>query len=198
MSADTSTASAHQRYTTIAILLHWAIAFFIFNNLLFGFVMEDYPDGKRLPAVFFHISCGMSVLVLVVLRVLWRMMHRPPPFPPGTTPLESRLAHAVHHGIYLLMFALPITGWMFISANPPGRPGPPIFGLFSLPKFGFLGALQPVEHQKAVHDAIVEVHEIGAYILIGLLVLHVVGALKHQFVDKVPELARMGIGRIRR
>jgi cytochrome b561 len=193
--ADTA---ANQRYTTIAILLHWATAFFIFNNLLFGFFMEDYPDAKRLPAVFFHISCGMSVLALVVLRLIWRATHKPPAFPSVMTRGESKLAHAVHHSIYLLMFVLPITGWLFLSANPPGRPGPPIFGLFSLPKFDFMANILPQPRQKEIHDALVEVHEIAAWILIGLLVLHVLGALKHQFKDRVPELARMGLGRMPR
>lgn len=198
MSADATSTHVQQRYTTVAIILHWAIAFFIFNNLMFGFFMEDYPDAQRRSAVAFHISCGLSVLVLVVLRLLWRITHRPPPFLPGTTPRETRLAHAVHHAIYFLMFAMPITGWLFLSANPPGRPGSLIFGLFRLHRFEFLTGLQPRELQKQVHDVIVEVHGIGAWILIGLLALHVLGALKHQFVDKQPELARMGIGRIRR
>ena len=198
MTTGTTTHDAHQRYTTIAILLHWAIAFFIFNNLMFGFFMEHYPEPDRRAAIWFHVSCGLSVLALVVLRVLWRSTHRPPPFPPGTTQLEGRLAHAVHHGLYLLMFAMPVTGWLFLSANPPGRPGPMIFGLFEMRRLAYLNYLEPRELQKRIHDMLVEVHSVGAWILIGLLVLHVAGALKHQFIDRQPELARMGLGRLRR
>jgi cytochrome b561 len=108
-----------ERYTRVAILLHWAIAAFILFNLAFGFFMEEYEPPLKFIIIVAHISAGMTVLGLTVLRIVWRLTHRPPPLSPTLSGWERRLAHAVHIGIYVLMLALPLTGWAMISANPP-------------------------------------------------------------------------------
>jgi cytochrome b561 len=210
------------RYTTGAIVLHWAIAAFILFNLATGFFHHSLP---RI-AILIHISSGVSVLILTVVRIGWRLTHRPPPFASTMPAWERWLAHLVHVLLYLAMIAMPLTGWAMISANPPpGSPGaaaaeaargaqapppgtvpqpvakrqPPMFWfMIKLPLIKPLQEMgrkpEGLPAQKAKHRQIGELHELGGWILLALLVLHVAGALKHQLIDRQREFARMGIG----
>jgi len=183
------------RYTTVAIVLHWAIAALILLNIAAGFVMEGLAQPLKAVAVPFHISCGITVLVLTAMRVAWRLTHRPPPMAPEMAPWERATAHAVHGLLYILMMVMPLIGWSIISAHPPRSEGAArIWGLLRLP------AIPPIANlgaaaQKAAHGLFVNAHTAGGWILAGMLVLHIAGALKHQWFDGRPELARMGIGR---
>jgi cytochrome b561 len=187
-----------ERYTTVAIVLHWVIALLILSNIATGFVMEGLgPEWK--PAVLaFHFSSGITVLALSLVRIAWRLTHRPPEFPAGFKVWERRAAHGAHALLYVLMIVMPILGWSIISAHPPRPQGAAtLWGFLRLP------ALSPISHlaepaQKAAHGAFVAAHSAGAWILAGLLVLHVAGALKHQWFDRHPVLARLGVGRQRR
>ena len=183
------------RYTRVAITLHWAIAALILVNIAVGLVMEGLPQPQKGVAVPFHISCGMTVLALTILRVLWRLTHKPPPLAEDLMPWERHAAHTAHALLYVLMIAMPLIGWAIISAHPP-RPQ----GAASLWGFIRLPAISPISHladpeQKAAHGTAVTAHSVGGWILMGVLLLHIAGALKHQWIDKHPELARMGIGR---
>lgn len=184
-----------ERYTRVAIALHWAIAVCIIFNLSIGFFMEGWEQPWRGKFVGLHISFGMTALALTVLRVLWRLTHKPPPFSSDMKPWETRLAHLVHFILYFMMVAMPITGWSIISAHPP-RPGSGanVFGMLLVPPLGPVSKIADVEYQKVVHDQFVELHEIGGWIMVALLVLHVAAALKHQFIDRHSEFARMGVG----
>jgi cytochrome b561 len=183
------------RYTTVAIALHWIIALFILANIAVGFVMEGLGPAWKPLALAFHFSSGITVLALTVLRIAWRLTHRPPEFSAGLKGWERRAAHAAHAFLYALMIIMPILGWSIISAHPPRPQGAAtLWGFLRLP------ALPPISHladpaQKAAHGFFVDAHSAGAWILAGLLVVHVAGALKHQWIDRHPELARMGIGR---
>jgi len=183
------------RYTTVAIVLHWAIAALILLNIGIGFLMEGLAQPLKAIAVPFHFSCGITILLLTAMRVAWRLTHRPPPMAAQMAPWERAAAHAVHGLLYLLMMAMPLIGWSIISAHPPRPEGAArIWGVLRLP------AIPPISHlgtaaQKAAHGLFVNAHAAGGWILTGLLVLHVAGALKHQWFDRRPELARMGIGR---
>jgi cytochrome b561 len=188
----------HQRYTSVAIALHWAIALLILFNLSLGFFMEDFKPHLRGIVVPLHISSGLTVLILSVVRVAWRLTHSPPPFVDGLKRWEHTAAHAAHGLIYALMFLMPLTGWSLISAHP-ARPGggPKFWGLVSVPQIPPIAHME-VTAQKAAHATFVELHSIGAWIFVGLLLLHVAAALKHQFHDRKPELERMGLGWSRR
>ncbi|HTP38411.1 MAG TPA: cytochrome b [Steroidobacteraceae bacterium] len=184
----------NQRYTTVAIVLHWAIAVLILFNLGFGFFMEGYPPSLKGVIIPMHISSGLTVLALTVLRILWRLAHKPPPFFATLAGWERGAAHGVHFALYLIMIGMPLTGWALISAHPyrPGM-GPTIWWLLHVP------AISPVAHmevnaQQAAHESLVQAHSIGGWIAVGLLVLHVGAALKHQFFDREPEFRRMGVG----
>jgi cytochrome b561 len=179
------------------MLFHWSIALFILFNLSVGFFMEDYAEPLKRQILPLHVSFGMSVLGLALLRLLWRFVRRPPALHAELKPWEVRAAHWVHGLLYGLMFALPLTGWAFLSAHPLSpRSGVHVFNLFTVPPIVPI-ALLPDAQQKHMHDLFVGIHGLAAWILIGLLVLHIVGALKHQFLDGHQELQRMGIGRMR-
>jgi cytochrome b561 len=183
------------RYTTVAIALHWTIAALILANIGIGFFMEGLARPLKDTVVPLHFSIGITVLALTVARLLWRLTHRPPPLPPGMAWWERMAAHGTHALLYALMLGMPLIGWCIISAHPPRPQGAAaIWGLLRLP------AIAPISNladpaQKAAHGVFVDAHSAGAWILVAALVLHVAGALKHQWIDRHDELARMGIGR---
>jgi cytochrome b561 len=182
-----------QRYNNVAILLHWAIAACILLNLALGFFMEDMPPQLRGPILLLHFSAGITVLPLTLIRIAWRLSHKPPPLDPNLRPYEVVAAHLVHGLLYLGMLLMPLIGWAIISAHPAaanGAYGPPIWGVFPLPLIQPLQVLQPAL-QTQMHANFVLWHSIGAFTLLTLLTLHVGGALKHQFADGLPELQRM-------
>jgi cytochrome b561 len=119
MSARPPQTMQEVRYSRIAIWLHWLIALFILFNLSLGFVMEGLPPPARFIVVLGHISAGITVLALTIVRIAWRLANPPPPFDEGVSGWERNLAHAVHFGLYALMLAMPLLGWALISANPP-------------------------------------------------------------------------------
>jgi cytochrome b561 len=183
------------RYTSVAVVLHWAIAALIVSNIAIGFVMEGLAQPLKAAALAFHFSSGITILGLTMLRVTWRLTHRPPPFDADLASWERAAAHIVHGLLYVLMIGMPLAGWSIISAHPPRPQGAAtIWGLLRLPAISSISNLADGA-QKAAHGLFVDAHSAGAWILTGLLVLHVAGALKHQWVDRRGGLARMGIGR---
>jgi cytochrome b561 len=207
------TGTKRLRYSTGAIILHWLTAAFVLFNLVTGLFHHVVPK----PIWAFHVSSGITILVLTLLRIVWRLSHRRPDYLP-MAPWEKWLAHVVHTLLYGAMLAGPLTGWAMVSASVPKppvqvaleqaapQPGPPprpggmlIWGAIPLPKLGPIVAIGREPDGKAkLHEAreLFEArHAAIGWILLGLLVLHVAGALKHQFIDRRQELARMGIGR---
>ena len=193
----TRLSSANRRYTAVAIALHWAIAAGILFNLATGFFMESWPPAVKAIWVPLHISSGISVLALTVLRIFWRLTHKPPHLAADLAAWEETLAHLVHVLLYALMLVLPLTGWALISAHPPkpGPGGPMLWGLIKLPPIYWIQH-SALSAMKATHDKFVQLHSIGGWTMLGALALHVAGALKHQWIDGHAELGRMGIGRV--
>jgi cytochrome b561 len=136
----------------------------------------------------------MTVLALTIARVLWRLTHRPPPLSDMLATWERKLAHTVHGLFYVSTVLMPLVGWSIISAHPPrAGQGPAIWGVIRVPP------IAPISHlersvQHAMHRYFVDSHTLGGWLLLGLVALHVGGALKHQFHDRQPEFPRMGIG----
>lgn len=178
---------AYARYTRVAIWLHWTIAALIVANLVIGLFHDSFPAALRGPSMGFHKTAGIIVLFLSLARLGWRLGHKPPPQDREHKAWERLLAKTTHRVFYVLMIAVPLAGWIFVSAAATPRPLD-FFGLFPIP---FL----PVPRTEGVNGFWNEAHEIMAFGIIGLLVLHVAGALKHQFLDRDVELARMGVGR---
>jgi cytochrome b561 len=182
--------TSDQRYSNVAVALHWAIAACILFNLVTGQFMESLKGGAKHIVVSAHVSSGLTVLALTLVRIAWRLAHRPPPLDEGLTRLERGLAATVHGLLYALMIMVPLAGWAISSASTRKGGGASLYFLTSTPKLWFLNAL-PTPEKVAAHDQAVWAHQVGAWILIGLLVAHVAGALKHQLLDRQPQLARM-------
>lgn len=213
------------RYSSTAIWLHWMIAVPIIFNLSIGFFMEDFPIPLRFIVIGAHISAGITVLILTVCRIIWRILHRPPALSSTLRRWERNLAHMTHFCIYIMMVILPLSGWALISANPPkgsvvaqeqtrrfeeakragveGR-APFASGTARIWWIAPLPAIAPianigadfsgVERQHRLHELLADGHTLGGISMILLLLLHLAGALKHQFIDKENQLARMGLG----
>ena len=176
-----SHAIGQPRYTDVAILLHWVIALAVIANICFALLTEDLPKPDRAEYMAWHKALGITILALTVLRLLWRLMHRPPPLPKSDPAWMNGLAHLVHGLFYVLLIALPLVVWIGVSGG-----GKPVswFGLFDIPAL-------PIGGGKATSEAAFGAHEVMGFSMIALIVLHVGAALKHQFIDRDNLLARM-------
>ena len=177
------------RYTPLAITLHWVLAIAIVGSAAVGWYMSDLKFSPlQLKLYNWHKWAGMTILALSIARLAWRLTHRPPALPSDVTrtmpPWQVRAYHAVHHAMYVLFFVVPLVGWAYSSAA-----GFPVvwFGVLPLPDF--------VPKDKALADAIKPWHAVSAYLLLVLAAVHVVAALKHQFIDRDGLLRRMRFGR---
>lgn len=177
------------RYTAVAMALHWLLGLSIVAMFVLGSYMADLPFSPwRLKLYNWHKWAGITFLALSVLRLVWRISHRPPALPAAITramPAWQNLAHhATHHLLYVLFFVVPLLGWAYSSAA-----GFPIvwFGQIALPDF--------VPADKALAEMIKPLHELSAFALMGLAALHIAAALKHQWFDRDGLLERMLPGR---
>ena len=179
------------RYTRTAMLLHWLVAALIIGNLLLVWTIGLFPDDLVRPVVNTHKAIGLTVLGLALLRVLWRLSHRPPALPRSYPLVERAGAHLAHLLLYGLILGLPISGYIHDSAFKDAAAHPlTLFGLVPFPRIAPIMALDPATKVR-VHAFWFAVHGWLAYGLYALLALHVAGALKHQFLDREPELQRM-------
>lgn len=180
------------RYSTVAIILHWLIAALLVWIVLLGWQAGDLEGSAKIAPLQLHKPLGITILLLTLVRVGWRLTHRPPVINPDLKPWERRLALVVHWGFYVILLALPLSGWAMVSASKLITVYPiDMFGLFNWPALSFLTSL-PADQLKPTHDLLSEAHHLIAKIIVyGLIPLHVLGALKHQFIDKDNELARM-------
>jgi cytochrome b561 len=172
-------------YTRTAKSLHWLMALMIFGLLALGFYMSDMPlSPDKLQYYAWHKWAGVSVFVLVWLRLAWRIAHRPPPLPERMPAAMQWAAHAGHFALYVLMIAIPLSGWLMSSAKGVQTVW---FGVLPIPDL--LGKDKELGHTLA------ELHEA---LNIGLLLLiagHAGAALWHHFFHKDDTLRRMLLGR---
>jgi cytochrome b561 len=183
-----------RRYTRVAALLHWLIAGLIGVNVLLGLTADWFPDGWVRPVIDLHKSVGLTVLGLVLLRILWRLSHAPPPLPASYPRLERAGAHVAHAALYAIILLLPISGWLHDSAFKDAAAHPlRIFWVIPWFRIGAVARLDPATKEQ-MHDAFFALHAWAGYALYVLVTLHILGALKHQFIDREPEFARMRLG----
>jgi len=169
------------RYTAVAQLLHWLIAALIITQFALAWSADDLPLGMhKLALLARHKSVGMTVLMLAVLRLIWRMANPPPPLPAGMTAIERSLARATHAAFYGLLFAMPLTGWMMSSAKNYSVSW---FGLFTWPNL--------IAPDESAFNLLKSTHDYLSYLLFGVALLHVLAALKHHFWNKDDVLKRM-------
>lgn len=178
------------RYTRLAMLFHWLVALLITINVTLVLTVDYLPDNFERPIVNTHKSIGLTVLGLAILRLLWRFANPPPALPARYAPWERRLSHWAHIALYALIFLMPITGWIHDSAWK-GAPGHPLT-IFGIPWFriGFIAHQDPATKEQ-IHSLFSNIHASLAYVLYAIVALHIAGALKHQFLDKEPEIQRM-------
>lgn len=176
------------RWGTLARSLHWLIAVLIIGLFIVGLVMEDLPGDSRKLVYALHKSFGLFVLALVLLRILWRVTNRAPAEIEGI-PLHMKLAaKAGHLGLYVLMIAVPLSGWIMHSLSGYATNW---FGQDSLPLLPTL--VEKTANRDVVRD-VGEIHELAAFAIIALVVVHAGAALYHHFVRKDATLARMTPG----
>lgn len=181
--------NGNARYGMVAILLHWLIAGIIFIQLWIGFWMEDLAKGSfdRFQALQWHKSVGLTILILSVGRLAWRLMNPAPPAPPHMKPAERRLAGAAHVGLYILMITVPLAGWATVSASPLGLPTT-LYGVIDWPHIPMLAN---AADKEAAEHLMHEIHEVLVFSLIGLFLLHILAAVRHQYLLKDNVVARM-------
>jgi len=181
------------RYTNTAIALHWLIALGIVINVTLAWLWpHSLPDAQVRPAIDVHKSIGITILGLATMRLLWRFSHRPPPLPTNYQKWEATAAHWAHVLLYVILFAQPISGWIMDSAFKDAATTPMhFFGTsFIFPRIPWILELhQPLKER--IHTAFGKAHEYMSYALYALLIAHIGGALKHQLIDREPEIQRM-------
>ena len=192
------------RYNKTAVILHWLIAIAIFGMFALGWYMTDLPkEGpKQLaydlfdwgiytwqlaeeasPRTFYfnlHKSIGITLFGLIIIRILWRITHKPPALLATYKAWERKLATSTHHFLYLLMIAMPLTGLITAVSSKYG------VKWFGVP---FIKGLD----NSGLRDVFEKAHEIIAIIILVVVFLHVAGALKHKFIDKDDTLKRMSL-----
>ena len=192
------------RYTKTAIVLHWLIAIFIALMFVLGWYMAELPKEapKQMaydlfdlgiytwqvaeevsPRTFYfnlHKSLGLTVLALIVLRILWRITHTPPAALSSYKAIEKKVAKATHHSLYLLMLAVPVTG-LTMAIN--SKYGVKWFGI------DVIAGLD----NKPLRDFFECTHEFVGIVLLVFIGIHLLGALKHKFIDKDDTMSRMSL-----
>jgi cytochrome b561 len=173
-------AAAAARYSGPAIVLHWLLAFALFGIFALGVYMADLPiSPERLRLFNWHKWAGITILALSLLRLGWRLTHAPPPDLPMPA-WQRRLAHLSHRTMYALFLIVPLVGWAYSSATGFQVV---VFGVLPLPDF--------VPKSKPLAEVLETAHATLAWLLAGLVVLHVAASIKHAVVDRDGLLGRM-------
>lgn len=192
---------SHSRYGPVAVLFHWIIAAALLALALSGWWMTraiDDPDQRDAAAGVYqlHKSLGLTVLVLSLLRLGWRILHPPPPLPSAMAPWERFLARSAHAAFYALLILLPLTGWIYVSAGWAVVDDRPLnvatiwFGVVEAPHLPALSEASEVVRRTAAFQAL-GAHNALAWGGVLLTGLHVAAALKHHFVDRDGVFASM-------
>ena len=169
------------RYSAVAMTLHWIIAIAVIWDWRLADAAEHAPRGQHFAVLQPHFALGMVILVLTVVRLLWRVAHRPPLLAKHLARWEAFLAHTVHYIFYALLLGLPLIAWIGTSMM---RQPIDFFGLFAIPNL-------PTPDARGPGHELTELHGTLGNIMLWLIVLHVLGALKHQFWDRDGDLYRM-------
>ncbi|MFN3376910.1 MAG: cytochrome b [Burkholderiaceae bacterium] len=188
-SRPTTPSHSAPRYSGTAIALHWVLGLALIGLIGMGLYMTGLPfSPQRLKLYNWHKWAGMTVLALSALRLLWRLTHRPPALPSAIAQAmprwQSVAHHATHVGLYLLFFTVPLLGWAYSSAAG-----------FPVVLFGALPLPDLVAANPDLAETLKPLHKFSAYAMAALILLHVAGALKHQWIDRDGLLQRMLPGR---
>ncbi len=170
-----------ERYNNTAIALHWLIALLIFVAFPMGLYMSDMKlSPTKLQLISYHKWIGVTVFVLAIIRIIWRATHTPPALPDSISRMQKIGSNIVHGFLYVLLFAVPVSGWLMSSAKG-----------FKTVWFGVLPLPDLLSKDKALGEVLEGVHQSLNYMLLLLVVLHVAALIKHRFIDKDEVLNRM-------
>ncbi|MGE3919928.1 MAG: cytochrome b [Gammaproteobacteria bacterium] len=168
-------------YSSFSKFLHWTIFLLVAIMLGAGFFLDDIPHGAfRTFVITLHKSIGITILFLMLIRLIWALMNTKPKLPPQTHLWEKISEHTVHTLLYIILIAMPLSGWIMSSAA--GKP-PNFFWLVQLPL--------PVPHSSELSDFGFAIHQYLAWTIIILVSIHILAALKHHFINKDNILKRM-------
>ena len=177
-------------YSIVAITLHWVIAALVLGNLGLAWYFNTLPKLAQIAPIQLHKSIGVTVLLLTLLRLAWRLTHRTPPLPAAMPAWEKAAARATHFFFYVFMLAMPLSGWAMVSASLEIKVHPIVlYGLVPWPALPLpgLGPDQLHDARRLFHAT----HSTLALIAYATITLHVAAALKHHFFDRDDVLARM-------
>jgi cytochrome b561 len=169
------------RYSSVAQGLHWIIAALVVTQFALAYAANGLPLGiERLVLMARHKSFGMTILMLSVVRLAWRLWNPPPPLPDAVRPIEQRLARYSHLAFYFLLFAMPLSGWLMSSAKNYSVSW---FNQFTWPDL--IGKSEPAfQWLRGLHHTL-------SFALLGIATVHILAALRHQFWLKDDVLLRM-------
>ena len=168
------------RYGAVAQLFHWAIVALVITQFVLASRAEGLSPVAKIGVLATHKSVGITILGLALLRLTWRLLNPVPPLPAGTPRWQDRAAHVSHFLLYALLFITPVLGWLMSSARNFSVSW---FGLVQLPDF--------IAPNRATYETLHEAHEIMAYSLASIAIVHAAAALKHHFFDRNDVLRRM-------
>ena len=170
-----------QRYTRVAITLHWLIAAAILCTFLLGQYMTGLQlSPAKLKLYSYHKWIGVTIFLLVLIRLAWRVTHRPPPAPASMPAWQHSAAKIAHFFLYALTLCIPISGWLMSSASG-----------FQVVYLGMLPIPDLLGKSKALADQLKQLHEALNWLMLLVVALHVAAALKHHLVDRDDVLWRM-------
>lgn len=180
-SIHTTEHEAAAQYTGTAKVLHWLMALLIIGLFALGQYMSDLSmSPRKLQLYSWHKWVGVTVFMLLLVRVGWRITHQPPALPEQMSKLQRIASHVGHTALYLLMIAIPISGWLMSSAKG-----------YQTVWFGVLPIPDVLGKDKQLGDALAELHGALNGLLMFIVVIHVLAALKHHFIDRDNILRRI-------
>jgi cytochrome b561 len=169
-----------QRYTSVAVALHWIIAALIAATFALGVYMHELElSPVKLKLYSYHKWIGVTIFLLVVFRLFWRLTHTPPA-PVAMAAWQRRAAAGAHVALYLFTLSIPLSGWLMSSASG-----------FQVVYLGLVPIPDLIARNKELAGQLKELHQSLNFLMLAVVFLHVAAALKHHFVDRDGVLARM-------
>ena len=170
-----------QRYTGVAIALHWLIAAAILGTFLLGQYMTNLQlSPAKLKLYSYHKWIGVTIFLLVLVRIAWRLAHRPP-LPPVSMPAWQHSAASIaHFFLYALTLAIPVSGWLMSSASG-----------FQVVYLGVVPIPDLLAKSRDAAEQLKHLHEALNWLMVLVVAMHVAAALKHHLMDRDDVLRRM-------
>jgi cytochrome b561 len=177
-------------YSGLAIVLHWLIAALILTNIGLAWYFGTLKGPAEVAPLALHKSIGVTVLLLTLVRIAWRLVNRPPPLPPTLAPWERWGARISHALFYVIMLGMPLSGWAMVSASPLIRVHPTVlYGVIPWPAvpYGHLDS----DALHGLRKLFGNTHSLLAWVAYFTIAIHVAAALKHMIIDQDDVMGRM-------